>query len=403
MGKLRKLEIHFFNSNELSPVFYSGQTVSGQIVVELNESMEMRAIRVMFDGSAKVHWTETKDDSSDSYDSSETYFHEKITLFGRHEGKSGDKETLESGRHTFKFQYTLPRDLPSSFEAFDGHVRYTIKGVIDRPWKFNHTVKSPFTVLSNLDLNTRPDCAIGADAAEQKFVCCLCCKSGPLSCRVKIPQTGYVPGQSIPITAEIQNDTSRTCKYSQAVLRATTKFKATTKTKECSKDLCSLRKGEMNGHSHDFWTGELLVPPTPPSELIHCNIIDIDYSLDVSVSPSGPALDLTVKIPIVIGTIPLREMFSCFTSSFPPQPMGLQAEPTSSFPPQQARPMGFQADGMQPQATALLPPGFENYPEAPPPQYSELFSGPVSIKGDDDNDYTMGNLNYAPVYTYYAQ
>ena len=61
---------------------------------------------------------------------------------------------MSTGKHEFPFEYALPPDLPSSFESDIGHVRYTIKGTIDRPWKFDHETKDAFTVVSNYDLNT---------------------------------------------------------------------------------------------------------------------------------------------------------------------------------------------------------------------------------------------------------
>jgi hypothetical protein len=60
------------------------------------------------------------------------------------------------GQHAFPFSFVLPPSLPSSFEGGIGYVRYTIKGTIDRPWRFDdHTVLA-YTVLSPLDLNQLP-------------------------------------------------------------------------------------------------------------------------------------------------------------------------------------------------------------------------------------------------------
>jgi sporulation-control protein spo0M len=69
---------------------------------------------------------------------------------------AGDTEVLPSGEHSFQFSMILPYNLPSSFEGQYGHVRYTVKATLDRPWKFDHEVKAAFTVLSHLDLNLDP-------------------------------------------------------------------------------------------------------------------------------------------------------------------------------------------------------------------------------------------------------
>lgn len=58
------------------------------------------------------------------------------------------------GYQRYTFQFQLPNNIPSSFEHRYGHVRYTVKAVLDRPWKFDQECKTAFTVVSILDLNT---------------------------------------------------------------------------------------------------------------------------------------------------------------------------------------------------------------------------------------------------------
>jgi hypothetical protein len=40
---------------------------------------------------------------------------------------------------------------------------------------------------------------------NSKYFCCFCCKSGPLTLATHLPARGYVPGQSIPMTIEVDN------------------------------------------------------------------------------------------------------------------------------------------------------------------------------------------------------
>lgn len=60
---------------------------------------------------------------------------------------------LLPGTHTYSFACVLPERLPTSFEGGHGHVRYTIKVTLERPWKFDHTFQAGFTVLHQLNLN----------------------------------------------------------------------------------------------------------------------------------------------------------------------------------------------------------------------------------------------------------
>lgn len=51
----------------------------------------------------------------------------------------------------------MPSDnLPTSVEGKFGHVRYWLKAFIDRPWRFDITTKSVFTVIERVDINLTP-------------------------------------------------------------------------------------------------------------------------------------------------------------------------------------------------------------------------------------------------------
>lgn len=84
----------------------------------------------------------------------EEYFENHYYLLG---SKNGSEITLPPGEHLYPFTCVLPQNLPSSFEGEFGHIRYTIKVVLDRPWKFDQETKMAFTVITPLDLNRDPD------------------------------------------------------------------------------------------------------------------------------------------------------------------------------------------------------------------------------------------------------
>jgi len=74
-----------------------------------------------------------------------------------------DSLLLPAGVHSFPFQYKLPSDLPaSSFEGRWGQVRYTVKAVLQRPWKFDIERERDFVVMTVLDLNDEPELAVSS-------------------------------------------------------------------------------------------------------------------------------------------------------------------------------------------------------------------------------------------------
>ena len=57
------------------------------------------------------------------------------------------------GNYTYPFNFPLSTDIPSSYEGRRGYVRYTCKAILDRPWKFDESIKEPSTVVRQLDCN----------------------------------------------------------------------------------------------------------------------------------------------------------------------------------------------------------------------------------------------------------
>ena len=46
------------------------------------------------------------------------------------------------------------------------------------------------------------------NSETHKFLCCLCCQSGPLVCRLHIPKSGFVGGEAIIPQVEVNNQSS---------------------------------------------------------------------------------------------------------------------------------------------------------------------------------------------------
>ncbi|XP_022332250.1 arrestin domain-containing protein 17-like [Crassostrea virginica] len=388
MGKLKAFYIELENPQG---VYFAGQIINGKLIVELDAEMKMREIRLTFKGLAYVHWTERHSTGSGKnrrtttrhYSATENYFHQIVPVYGRGVG-TGDDNRLPPGQHVFPFSFTLPPNLPSSFEGGVGYVRYTVKGTIDKPWKFDHNTKRPFTVVALLDLNTQPNAACETHNRQDKFLCCLCCKSGPITGMIRLDRCGFVPGEAIQFNAEIQNMTSRVCGI-HVKLTMNTIFHATTKSKTTVQEVARVTHPDLQPGETETWSGDRLVlPPLPPSFLVGCRIIDINYYLELIVDPSGPALDLHVPLLVIIGTIPLRAVVQQYQTQY-----GISGPGPSQLPPPGPEPTAPPMGG----ASADM--------NLPPPSYNECVFGKSNIKEEDDSEYTQGQMDFAPAYTYY--
>ncbi|KAK7476142.1 hypothetical protein BaRGS_00032635 [Batillaria attramentaria] len=379
MGVLNEFYVAFDNQ---MAVYYPGQMVRGNVVIDVKESFPVRGIRLEFYGHSYLHWSEGSDKHRRHYSARETYFKSVVLIYGKLPKDGSQEEEFTVGTHTFPFQYQLPPVLACSFEGDIGYVRYSVKAIIDRRWRIDPTSKRAFTIISLLDLNT-----------VQNVL------SGPISASFRLPRTGYVPGDAIPLYAEIENLSGRRmCKsYIEIIQRV--HYHATTKTRTIKRQVAMVARPEIRPGGSDQWNGEVItVPPVPPSFLHGCNIIDIDYLVQLNVDPAGPALDLEVALPIIIGSIPHQTVFQQqqFTSRPPAAPVQQPSQDTSH--PTRDDLYGPSLSGA-PLAPSLPP---TSIPNLPPPTYSESVFGKTSFLDSEDHRETQGDTTFAPRYTYYT-
>lgn len=213
------------------------------------------------------------------------------------------------GLHTYNFACLLPNILPSSFEGVYGHIRYTVKVTFERPWKFDQTYKVGFTVLKQLDLNyDNPDLRLPVHAESIKYFCCWPCKSGPLVLNVTLPIAGFVPGQSIPISLVIDNESRENVEEITFKLKKIVRCFSQTPRVKCKEEkgvVVMKRSGGVEKHQKKRYQHSLLIPALPPTNLNLCKIIQISYVLKIKPKVSGMHKDSKLSIPIVIGTVPL--------------------------------------------------------------------------------------------------
>ena len=67
---------------------------------------------------------------------------------------------IPSGNHVFPFEFTLPLDLPASFDGKWGQIKYWAKVTLERPWKFDIEREKEFKVKAHVDLNLEPELVV---------------------------------------------------------------------------------------------------------------------------------------------------------------------------------------------------------------------------------------------------
>ncbi|XP_071794769.1 arrestin domain-containing protein 3-like [Asterias amurensis] len=367
MAKLQNFEVIF--DGDVS-IFRSGDYVRGFIRIVLGaQKQDIRGIKIKIEGKANTRWSEGSGDHRRHYSAKEIYFKEQVICFGKDKRDPGaSKVCMEAGEHHFPFTFQIPNvPLPYPFEGCSGWIRYKLKCKIDRPWKFDHTVERLFSVIGQpIDLNLIQIARYPLQGNDSKTVCCWCCASGPILTQASTDKGAYVPGETIFVSCNIENNSNRNIVDLNAKLIQRVTFHSSGgHTRKRSKTMVHIKgPGCGPGETATMAWSPLVIPAIPPTGPQGCNIITIQYEVEVEGDVSDTPFDATVKLPVTIGTVPLYQYYS-------PQPNDVVTQ--------------------QPSAN-----------EPPPPSYELAVDGLQEIPSKSGYDYTFGKLMYAPQYPTYS-
>ncbi|XP_057336058.1 arrestin domain-containing protein 17 [Microplitis mediator] len=405
--------------------YYPGQTVSGRVIVVLDSIKKIRGINIRIKGEANTCWATDRQElnhegkyekQEETVTGHEEYFNMQYYLLG----SSGTEFELPIGEHFYPFNCALPQNLPSSFEHDYGYIRYTVKATIDRPWKFDHEVKTAFTVVSNFDLNKEPRAAEPVHLEMSKTFCCLCCGSPPLKVNAIMPVRGYVPGQAMAIRVNVENESGIIVNQVKLILRKIVTFRANTPRSDTKIEkiaISEVSKGPVEGNASSDYEQKLDIPPLPPSNLTHCGIIDLEYNFKVEACVDGwYHSNLKSNTVVFIGTIPLANYQSAV---LPPTNTTLLPGNPSADPTYGGYPSGYpeftpgNADPSISPTAPTAPPDYNSdspaqlqpnnvYPNLPPPSYEEYGWSIRSLRDHGESDQVLGlRGHYAPRYPVY--
>ncbi|XP_036225693.2 arrestin domain-containing protein 17 [Bactrocera oleae] len=307
-----------FDNNPFG-IYFAGQIMTGKITLQADMPKQVKGIVLKITGDANTSWEEHSNRSTTDahgrssteshttyYRGHEDYIKSKTYLLSSSENQSS---VIEPGIHTYTFACQLPPTCPSSFEGHYGYIRYLVKVELVRPWKFNQHFTRGFTVLKVMDLNyDSPLLRVPCKSEAQKVFCCWPCKTQPLKMHVSLPQSGYVPGQAIPVSVLIANESNikveelkielvmLVCYYSQVPL---------THTKNERIAVLKLKGDGVSVHCKKQFNYTLVVPATPPTCFNLCRIIQIAYQVEVVAKVKGWHADQVICVPVTIGNVPL--------------------------------------------------------------------------------------------------
>ncbi|XP_038078781.1 arrestin domain-containing protein 3-like [Patiria miniata] len=372
MGKISGFQIVFADNER--EVFNGGDIIQGHVRLELDATKQFRGIYMHWKGRAVVTWTEIESRGKSKvtvlYVAGEDYFDQYITIMGKDRTDNDDHRLeLPAGTHCLPFKFKLPnRPLPCSFEGTLGYVRFFTRAVIDRPWTFDHVTKRAFTISGiPYDLNKVQNPLAPIYNEDEKTVCCLCCATGPISVSASTDKRAYLPGETVYISATLENRSNRSVHSLEAELIQSVNYYArrdgvgSPSYRTTSHVVTSVVSEACGAYASAHWDRKpMIIPPLPPCNLEGCNFIDIRYYVKFTADVASTPFDVDLMLEIVVGTIPLAG--HCYGS--------LSAnQPGSS--------------------------------SGPPPTYEAAIGGQREIRDEHDNEYVFGKLVYTPFYMFY--
>ncbi|XP_043926688.1 arrestin domain-containing protein 3-like [Protopterus annectens] len=118
LGDKQKLTVSFHRTGTGSPlpIYYSGETVSGKVTLELSSETKVKYLEMYAKGKAKVRWTECRTVGNTTYvevyyDEVE-YFNLKTILLGEENDRDQSADgaiRLGPGNHDYEFSFQLPQ------------------------------------------------------------------------------------------------------------------------------------------------------------------------------------------------------------------------------------------------------------------------------------------------------
>uniref|UniRef100_A0A182SYD6 Arrestin C-terminal-like domain-containing protein n=1 Tax=Anopheles maculatus TaxID=74869 RepID=A0A182SYD6_9DIPT len=209
--KLLKFLILFDNTSLL---YFPGQFLSGRVLLELQDDTPVLGLHFHVVGECVVRVRSTRHERS--YDK-ENYIDFRMRLLGDSDNQG--PTILSPGIHSFPFKLGLPVDLPSTFLGRYGWVQYFCKAGLREPSGLIHKNHQVFIVMNPIDLNLeQPYLADPFKCNIEHNLGMACVGGGIVKCKIILDRGGYVPGESIMITATVTNASSVTIKSTKAAL-----------------------------------------------------------------------------------------------------------------------------------------------------------------------------------------
>lgn len=267
----------------------------------LKISFDLAGLYLLIRGTSKCKWRKLyENERKEDFFSSRVILVEKcVTL--------RTKSTMKAGKHRFIFECVLPPELPASFEAKWGSVRYKIEVKMDIPMAIDEFRKIFFNITRKKDLNDDPNMRKVIHSIREKE---FWSNSAPFKMKVTIPQTGWAAGQMLKLKVDYDNKSEVTISRTQVTLSRIVTYMSIMpypSKKIENYVVCTFAAAGCAGRSRITHEGSVEIPinlvPTTAPDCAGC--MKIEYELKIEAFSIGLHNNVSINCPIAIGSIPL--------------------------------------------------------------------------------------------------
>ena len=319
--------------------YYSGSTITGNLLLDVDEPKSYNQIVVEFSGRSFVQWSETHVQGAGNYQqtvtytftSTEAYVDLVAPLWKKQQTPDGK---LAPGQYSWPFSFTVPPTAPSSFEGTVGNIRYTLVGkILTGLLKFNLSVEVRIPVQQLVKI-TDPLLLRPWRKQVQKRLCCLCCASGPIVLTVALPKTGFCIGKPFQLHSSLENGSNRRGLIMKASITQRVVYHAQGNRNWNTKTLLNIASEAIESQSSRNWDPTITIP-TEGVNIIHgpsCSNIKVTFTLNV-VCRIPRALNLSMPIPIELGNCRDQQQTAPAVQPEPQQAAAAYPPPLQPGPP----------------------------------------------------------------------
>jgi hypothetical protein len=290
--------------------FAGGETVAGEVIVQLDQDTPLRGIRLLLKGYEQSSWREGSGKHRHTHSEQCNFFEQELTLQGRPKlalpelvtdsfkaaFSKENYEHLSAGTYRYPFAYVLPPNLPGDYESSltNSRIYYGVKAQVDLPLKVDleveqslvvHEPAQPATVQSVTRHRTK------------KF---LFDSEALVEAAVHLDKDTFSLGEELHCQLEVMNRApSKEIRAATLVLRQLETVSAHGREHEGATEVARTRFEECRVQPNEHTTSDLkLAIPGGLYPTISCaRLVKLDYELQVVLDIPW-AVDAKLSVPV---------------------------------------------------------------------------------------------------------